>query len=62
VFFESLVPRDLAETVAREIGARTDFLDPVEGLTREDLAAGKTYASVQRENLARLKRGLRCTG
>lgn len=62
VFFESLVPRDLAETVAREIGARTDFLDPVEGLAQEDLEAGETYASVQRENLARLIRGLGCTG
>jgi len=30
VFFESLVPRRLADTVAREIGARTDMLDPVE--------------------------------
>jgi len=62
VFFESLVPRDLAETVAREIGARTDMLDPVEGLSREDLAAGRGYVDVQRENLARLREGLGCTG
>jgi zinc transport system substrate-binding protein len=62
VFFESLVPRDLAETVAREIGARTDMLDPVEGLSREDLDAGRGYVDVQRENLARLREGLACTG
>lgn len=62
VFFESLVPRDLAETVATEIGADTSFLDPVEGLTREDLETGKTYASVMRGNLERLREGLGCTG
>lgn len=62
VFFESLVPRDLSETVAREIGARTDFLDPVEGLTREALDRGESYFTVQRGNLARLRRGLGCTG
>ncbi|MCP9490100.1 MAG: zinc ABC transporter substrate-binding protein [Solirubrobacteraceae bacterium MAG38_C4-C5] len=62
VFFESLVPPDLAETVASEIGADTSFLDPVEGLTREDLEAGSTYTSVMRENLERLREGLGCTG
>jgi len=62
VFFETLVPRRLLETVAREIGARTDALDPVEGLTREQLDAGESYFTIQRENLAALRRGLGCTG
>jgi len=61
VFFESLVPPDLARTVAEEIGARTDFLDPVEGLTGEQLDAGETYVTTQRANLRRLKKGLGCT-
>ena len=34
-FFESLVNAKLAETLARELGARTLVLNPVEGLTRE---------------------------
>ncbi len=55
------MPRRLAQTVADEIGARTDALDPVEGLTKSELASGTTYATVQRDNLARLKRGLGCT-
>jgi len=62
VFFESLVPRRLADTVAREIGARTDMLNPVEGLTAAERRAGATYVSIQRDNLARLVRGLGCTG
>lgn len=61
VFFETLVPRKLADTVAREIGARSDALDPVEGLTRQQLDAGESYLTIQRENLRRLSKGLRCT-
>jgi zinc transport system substrate-binding protein len=62
VFFETLVPRKLSETVARTIGARTDALNPVEGLDRQQLDAGETYTSIQRENLAALVKGLGCTG
>lgn len=62
VFFETLVPRKLSETVAREIGARTDALNPVEGLTRAELDAGTTYESIQRANLQAMKKGLECTG
>lgn len=61
VFFESLVPKDLAETVAAEIGAKTDALNPVEGLTEDEIAAGATYSSIQADNLRRLEKGLGCT-
>ena len=50
----------LAETLAREIGARTLVLNPLEGLTPQEAAAGKTYASVMRENLQSLRAGLEC--
>jgi zinc transport system substrate-binding protein len=62
VFFETLVPRKLSQTVARTIGARTDALNPVEGLTAGELKAGETYTSIQRRNLDALVRGLGCTG
>jgi zinc transport system substrate-binding protein len=61
VFFETLVPPDLSETVAEEIGAKTDALDPVEGLDEDGEAAGKTYGSIQRDNLQRIAKGLGCT-
>lgn len=60
IFLESIAPPDLAETVANEIGARLDLLDPIEGLTQEQLDAGVTYASIMRENLERLRSGLGC--
>jgi zinc transport system substrate-binding protein len=60
IFSETLVSADIAETLARETGATTAVLNPLEGLTEEQLADGATYASVQRENLAALQAALGC--
>jgi zinc transport system substrate-binding protein len=60
VFFETLVSPGLAETVARETGARTAALDPLEGLTEDEVADGEDYFSVMRENLAVLREALGC--
>jgi len=60
IFLESIASPDLAKTVAREIGAKLDLLDPIEGLTRDQLDAGDTYASIMRDNLRRLAVGLDC--
>jgi zinc transport system substrate-binding protein len=60
VFFETLISPRLAETVARETGARTDVLDPLEGLSQDELDRGADYLSVMRENLASLRRALDC--
>ena len=62
IFLESIAPPDLAETIAREIGAELDLLDPIEGLTQDQLDAGETYASIMRDNLQRLEAGLGCAG
>jgi zinc transport system substrate-binding protein len=60
VFFETLVSPRLAETVARETGARTAVLNPIEGLTEEQVDPGKDYLSLMRENLAALRTALGC--
>jgi zinc transport system substrate-binding protein len=60
VFFETLVSSKLAETLAREVGAQTLVLNPVEGLTKEEEAAGKGYLGVMDENLRNLRVGLEC--
>ena len=60
VFFETLVSPRLAETVARETGARTAALDPLEGLTEDEVADGEDYFSVMHENLAALREALGC--
>jgi len=60
IFFETLVSRSVAETIAREMGARTLVLNPVEGLTREEAAAGKDYVGLMRANLDSLRVALEC--
>lgn len=61
IFFETLVSPRLSETIANEVGAQTLVLDPLEGLTKEDLDSGKSYLSVMRENLANLRIALQCS-
>jgi len=60
VFFERLVSPRLADTVAREVGARTAVLDPIEGLTPDEQKQGEDYFSLMRQNLANLRRALAC--
>ncbi len=60
IFFEESLPSDLADTVANEIVATTDVLDPVETISEDELGKGATYASVQTKNLAALSKGLGC--
>ncbi len=60
IFFEQLVSPATAETLAREVGAKTLVLNPIEGLTKKDEIMGKTYLSFQRENLTNLKIALQC--
>jgi zinc transport system substrate-binding protein len=60
VFFERLVSPRLADTVAREVGARTAVLDPIEGLTPSERQHGQTYLTLMRENLAALRKALAC--
>jgi zinc transport system substrate-binding protein len=60
IFFETLVSPRVAESVARTVRARTAVLNPVEGLTEEQRAAGENYVSLMRANLAALALGLQC--
>ena len=60
VFFERLISPRLAQTVAREAGARTAVLDPIEGLTPSEASHGATYLTLMRQNLAALRTELAC--
>jgi zinc transport system substrate-binding protein len=60
IFFESLVSPRIAETLAQETGAKTLVFNPLEGLTKNEVALGKDYISIQKENLANLKTALLC--
>jgi zinc transport system substrate-binding protein len=56
IYFETLVSPAVAETLAREVGAKTAVLDPLEGLVDQK----GDYFTVMRQNLAALTAGLGC--
>jgi zinc transport system substrate-binding protein len=58
IYHESLVDPAAARTIARETGASTDLLDPVEGVT--DASRGQDYPTIMRANLTALRRGQSC--
>ena len=58
IFFEELVSPKVAETIAAETGAQTQVLNPLEGLSDEDLKNGADYFSVMEDNLAQMKAAL----
>lgn len=58
IFFEEMVSPKIAETIARETGAKVMVLSPLENLTNEQVKAGDDYFSVMRRNLAALKAAL----
>jgi len=60
VFVEKLVSPRLADTVAREAGAKTAVLDPIEGLTKDEADRGDDYFALMRRNLATLRKALGC--
>lgn len=60
VFVEPLVSPRVAEAVAREAGAKTAVLNPLEGLTEGEQANGDDYFSLMRANLVTLRKALAC--
>ena len=61
IFYETLASPALSETLAQEVGAETLALNPLEGLTPEEVQAGSDYLSVMQENLANLREALECS-
>lgn len=60
IFFETAVNPKLAETIARESGAETLVLNPVETLTATELKSGEDYISIMKKNLNNLRKALSC--
>jgi zinc transport system substrate-binding protein len=60
IFFETLVSPRIAETVARETGAKTAVLNPIEGLTPDETRRGEDYFTLMRSNLLQLRTALGC--
>ncbi len=54
VFFDRTASSKVADTLAAEIGARVDVLDPVASLREEEIAQGVDWFTVMRANLRAL--------
>ena len=55
IFFETLISPKLAETIAQQTGAKTLVLNPIEGLTPEDVQRNDNYITLMRRNLENLR-------
>ena len=60
IFVEPLISPRLAETLAREVEAKVLSLNPIEGVTTDEAAAGKGYTDLMAQNLENLRVGLGC--
>ncbi|WP_186446578.1 metal ABC transporter substrate-binding protein [Neobacillus bataviensis] len=58
IYFEELTSSKVADTLAKEIGAKTEVLNPLEGLTKKEQEKGLDYIDVMKNNLESLKRSL----
>ncbi|MFC5678259.1 metal ABC transporter substrate-binding protein [Aeromicrobium endophyticum] len=59
IFTEELVSPAIADTIAKETGATTATLDPIEGLSAD--TKGETYLTLMRKNLDTLKKANGCS-
>ncbi len=59
IFFETLVSPVVSESIAQDLGLKTDVLDPIEGIT--SASKGSDYLAVMRSNLAALRAANQCS-
>ncbi|MEN1969744.1 metal ABC transporter substrate-binding protein [Lentibacillus sp. N15] len=58
IFFEELASPKVAKTLADEVGAKTEILHTLEGLSKEEQEKGLDYITVMEDNLDMLKNAL----
>ncbi|WP_371371460.1 metal ABC transporter solute-binding protein, Zn/Mn family [Sporomusa aerivorans] len=58
IFSETIVSPKVAETLAREAGAKVLVLHPIDALTPTEIQQGKNYLLLMRDNLVNLKLAL----
>ena len=60
IAFESLVSPKISQTIAAETGTATIALNPIEGLTQEEMDNNQNYLSLMQDNLNNLRFILDC--
>ena len=60
VFYEEILPKAFADTVAKAIGASIDSISAVETISQSDLDDGATYSSIMKSNITKISAALGC--
>ena len=60
VFFEEVLPKAFADTVAKAIGASVDSINAIETISQSDLDVGVTYSSIMKSNITKIATALGC--
>ena len=60
VFFEEILPKAFADTVAKTINALIDSINAVETISQSDLDDGATYSSIMKSNITKISTALGC--
>lgn len=60
VLTETITSPKLAQTLAKEVNTKTLEMNPLEGLTQEEITRGKNYITIMEENLESLAQALEC--
>jgi zinc transport system substrate-binding protein len=60
VLTETIASPKLAQTLAKEVGITTLEMNPLEGLSQEEIGSGKNYINIMESNLQNLALALEC--
>jgi zinc transport system substrate-binding protein len=60
IFFEELISDNVAQTIAKETGAKAVPIQPLENISEDELKSHQTYLSIMRENLKKLREAMEC--
>ncbi|TYQ16583.1 UNVERIFIED_CONTAM: zinc transport system substrate-binding protein [Acetivibrio alkalicellulosi] len=58
IFFEEMASSRVVDALAKDLGIETAILNPIEGISKDDLEAGRDYFYFMRQNLETLKKYL----
>jgi len=60
IFFEELISDNVAQTIAKETGAKAQPLQPLENISQDELKSHQTYLTIMEDNLKKLREAMEC--
>ncbi len=60
IFFEELISDNVAQTIAKETGAKVQPLQPLENISEDELKLHQTYLTIMGDNLKKLREAMEC--